>query len=118
MIFEGIGRTFSTVHEQQYRTIGAFWDELTAVYGLENLQGLGCGWTENTIEYVIGLKDGIIPGADRRVTLPDEGWTRVLGRTDALPRIYDEIYRDGPLKYEIERFTESGGCEILYVRAG
>ena len=62
MIFEGISRVFSTVNEQQYETIGAFWDELSAQYGLENLRGLGYNWTPDTIEYVIGwmlLDDGI-----------------------------------------------------------
>ncbi len=31
MLFKGIGRTFSTENDQQYETIGAFWDELAAV---------------------------------------------------------------------------------------
>ena len=116
MIFEGIGRTFSTENEEQYRTIGAFWDEMTAKYGLENLRGLGYGWTEHTIEYVIGLKDGTIDGADRTVELPDNGWTLVRGRTEHLSQIYDDIYRDGRLKYEIETFTVEGDCKILYYR--
>ena len=99
MIFEGIGRTFSTENEEQYQTIGAFWDEMTAKYGLENLRGLGYGWTEDTIEYVIGLKVGMIDGANRSVKLPDDGWFTVKGRTERLSQIYDEIYRDGRLKY-------------------
>ncbi len=116
MIFRGIGRTFSTVNERQYETIGAFWDEMEAKYGLEELQGLGYGWTETTIEYVIGLKEGLIAGADRAVELPDDGWTKVRGRTSGLSGIYDEIYRSGRLKYEIETFTDGGDCEILYLR--
>ena len=116
MIFEGIGRTFSTEKDQQYQTIGAFWDELSAKYGRENLQGLGYGWTEHSIEYVIGLKNDKIDGADRTVELPDHGWVSVKGRTDLLGQIYEEIYQGGRLKYEIERFTDSGDCEILYLR--
>ena len=116
VVFEGIGRTFSTENEQQYETIGAFWDDLSAKYGLENLQGLGYGWTKHSIEYVIGLTTGRIDGADRRVELPDDGWISVKGRTDSLQQIYQEIYRDGSLKYEIERFTDGGDCEILYLR--
>ena len=116
MRFIGIGRTFSTRGEAQYGTIGAFWDELSARYGLENLRGLGYGWTEDTIEYAIGLCAGTIDGADRTVELPDEGWTCVRGRTEHLPEIYDGIYRDGRLRYEIETFTEDGDCEILYLR--
>ena len=59
-MFKGIGRTFSTENDQQYESIGAFWDELAAKYGRTNLQGLGYGWTERSIEYVIGLIDGEI----------------------------------------------------------
>ena len=116
MVFEGIGRVFSTENGQQYETIGAFWDELSEKYGRGRLRGLGFHWTENTIEYVIGLKEGRIDGADRSVSLPDEGWKRVSGRTEQLGQLYDAIYRDGHLRYEIETFTDEGACEILYYR--
>ncbi len=116
MVFTGISRVFSTRNEQQYETIGAFWDELTNLYGLSNLRGLGYNWTEDTIEYVIGLKQGDIEGANISVTLPDNGWVCVKGRTSELSSIYDRIYKDGRLKYEIETFTGDGLCEILYYR--
>ena len=116
MVFEGIGRTFSTRNEQQYEAIGAFWDELSAKYGRENLWGLGYGWTEHSIEYVIGLKNGKIDGANRAVELPDDGWISVGGRTERLGQIYGEIYRGGRLKYEIECFTDEGDCEIRFLR--
>ena len=117
MLFRGIGRTFSTENDQQYETIGAFWDELAAKYGRVNLQGLGYGWKERSIEYVIGLIDGEIGGADRTVTLPDMGWVTVQGRTADLGKIYEKIYQEGRLEYEIERFTDSGDCEIMYCRS-
>ena len=116
MIFQGIGRVFSTAGEQQYQTIGAFWQEMSDVYGIGSLRGLGFNWTDQTIEYVVGLKDGVIEGANRQVELPDDGWKTVRGRTDDLGRIYDGIYRDGALLYEIETFTDDGACEILYYR--
>ncbi len=116
MIFEGFSRTFSTENEEQYQTIGAFWDELSGKYGLENLQGLGYNWTENTIEYVIGLKEGIIKENNRKVVLPDEGWITVSGKTEDLGQIYRDIYKDGSLKYEIETFTDDGECTIRYYR--
>ena len=118
MIFTGIGKSFSTENEQQYQTIGAFWDDLSSRYGLENLRGLGYGWTDHSIEYVIGLKSGEISGANRSVPLPEDGWVCVKGRTENLAQIYDRIYQDGALKYEIETFTEDGDCEILYTRCG
>ena len=116
MLFKGISRVFSTENEAQYQTIGAFWDEMSGIYGLENLRGLGYNWTKDTIEYVIGLKEGTIGGTNCEVVLPDDGWTTVRGRTDDLGRIYDRIYADGRLTYEIETFTEEGDCEIRYYR--
>lgn len=116
MEFTGISRTFSTVGEQQYKTIGAFWDEMSAIYGMENLRGLGYNWTETTIEYVIGLKEGRIDGADCEVQLPDGGWVTVSGKTADLGKIYDEIYKDGALKFEIETFNDDGSCVIMYRR--
>ena len=116
MLFTGIGRTFSTENDRHYEPIGAFWDELAAKYGRENLQGLGYGLTERSIEYVIGLTGGEIDEADRAVELPDTGWVTVRGKTADLGEIYERIYQEGRLKYEIVRFTDSGDCEIMYYR--
>lgn len=118
MRFTGISRVFSTENEMQYETIGAFWDEMSGKYGLENLRGLGYNWTENSIEYVIGLKDGTVDRANCEVELPDGGWTTVCGKTAELGEIYNRIYEDGSLTYEIETFTGTGDCEIRYYRAG
>ena len=118
MIFKGISKTFSLVNEDQYNTIGAFWDEMEQLYGLENLKGLGYRWNRNTIEYAIGLKVGEIKGSDFCMRLPDVGWMCAIGKTDRLKELYDEIYRGGPLTYEIETFYADGHCEILYYREG
>ena len=117
MTFIGISRTFSLIGEDQYNTIGAFWDEMSEIYGLENLQGLGYGWKGATMEYAIGLKVGRIDGANFEITLPDSGWTLVHGSTDQLKQTYDEIYKDGPLILEIEEFFENGDCTIKFIRA-
>ena len=116
MVFHGITKSFSTLGDDQYNTIGAFWDEMSEKYGLENLRGLGYSWHDNMIEYAICFKDGIIPGANFALELPNDGWQRFVGMTDNLERIYDEIYKLGPLTYEIESFNNSGECEILYFR--
>jgi predicted transcriptional regulator YdeE len=117
MRFIGISRVFSTENDQQYETIGAFWDEMSEKYGRENLRGLGYNWTNTTIEYVIGKKEGIIDEANCDIELPDQGWTTVRGKTEELGRIYEGIYADGCLTYEIESFGEDGSCEISYTRA-
>ena len=116
MQFSGISKVFSTKNEQQYSTIGAFWDDMSRKYGLENLRGLGYNWTKDTIEYVIGLKEGITDQANCEVELPDTGWTTVKGKTSELSEIYNRIYADGSLTYEIETFSEDEKCEIRYYR--
>ena len=116
MIFKGISRDFDLTDEQQYETIGQFWDEMTELYGLENLRGLGYVWQGNTLSYAIGLKDGDIEGCNVHIHLPDDGWETVNGQTDYLKAIYDNIYQDGRLQYEIEEFFEDGTCVIKYYR--
>lgn len=117
MIFIGIARDFSLANEQQYDTIGQFWDELAALHGLENLQGLGYRWEGNKISYAIGLKHAPIEGCNFRMELPDHDWLTATGKTEDLKQIYDEIYKGGRLQYEIETFDEKGNCEIRYLRA-
>ena len=92
MVFIGISKVFSTKDGRQSETIGAFWDELSKEYGRENLRGLGYNWTTDTIEYVIGLKQGEIDNVNCSVVLPDSGWTLVKGKTAELDLIYQEIY--------------------------
>lgn len=117
MIFNGISKTYSTIGNRQFSSIGRFWDKMAAKYGRENLRGLGYNWTDTTIEYVIGLRKGTIPEANCNVELPDIGWTCREGRTDELNIIYSLIYMDGPLKYEIETFDETGEfVDIQYIR--
>ena len=115
MKFIGIRKVFSTKNEEQYSTIGAFWDEMSAIYGRENLMGLGCNWTSDSIEYVMALKNGIIEGADYEIELPNE-WKTVRGRTEELGKIYGDIYKDRVLLYEIEEFDDEGNCQIRYCR--
>ena len=116
MVFIGISKTFDLTDEKQYDTIGQFWDEMESKYGLENLMGLGYAWERNTISYAIGLKNGIIDGCNVHITLPDDGWESVSGQTEDLKSIYDKIYQDGRLRYEIETFYNDGTCHIKYYR--
>ena len=116
MIFKGISKDFSLLNNDQYNTIGDFWDEIALLYGLENLQGLGYKWEDDKIFYAIGLKVGDIKDHNLCIELPDTGWETTFGKTEDLKNIYDEIYRSGTLKYEIETFTEDGKCHIKYYR--
>lgn len=116
MIFTGITKDFSLLNETQYDTIGQFWDQMSTLYGLENLQGLGYKWTKDTISYAIGLKVGEIANCNFSIQLPDTNWIVTTGKTDELPEIYQKIYKSGPLKYEIETFNQDGTCTIKYYR--
>ncbi len=116
MVFKGITKEFSLLNDNQYNTIGEFWDEMALLYGLENLQGLGYKWINNTIHYAIGLKKGVINNCNINIDLPDVGWKEVNGKTEKLNEIYEEIYKNGPLKYEIETFDKDGKCKIMYYR--
>ena len=116
MIFKGITRSFSLKNEDQYNTIGAFWDEMEALYGLENLLGLGYKWQNGKIEYAIGLKNGDIKDYNLTIELPDNDWVTVKGKTGNLKQIYNEIYISGALTYELESFFNSGDCIIKYYR--
>lgn len=115
MKFAGIRKVFLTENEEQYKTIGVFWDEMSARHGREKLMSLGCSWTEKSIEYVIALNEGLIPEADYEIDLPDK-WIAIKGRTEDLSTIYDEIYKEGNLLYEIEEFDDDGNCVIRYCR--
>ena len=118
MIFKGVSKEFSLLNEDQYNTIGDFWDEMAEVYGLENLQGLGYKWENNKIFYAIGLRVGDIKDYNFSIELPDGDWVSVNGETENLKEIYNEIYVSGPLKYEIEEFYDNGQCQIKYYRNG
>ena len=116
MLFRGISKKFSLLNEEQYNTIGKFWDDMAEIYGLENLQGLGYLWKDNCISYAIGLKKGDIEEYNFQLELPDDNWIEVTGQTQNLKELYNEIYQKGPLMYEIETFDEEGNCVIKYYR--
>lgn len=117
MIFNGISKVFKLTNEQQYETIGQFWDEMALIYGLENLHGLGYKWDNDEIYYAIGLKSGEVENCNFSILLPDDGWVKVSGETKHLKALYDEIYQNGRLTYEIETFHEDGRCDVSYYRA-
>ncbi len=128
MRFYGISRTFSTENEIQYENIGQYWDDFASIYGREAIKGLGFNWGEHSIEYVLGTTDRSLKFdmeelrrkypdcVYKEVDLPDSGWTTFTGRTEDLSDMYNEIYREGALKYEIESFFEDGSCSLEIYR--
>ena len=127
MIFIGLSKVFSTVRDGQYEAIGAFWDAMRVLFPDRTLSGVGYGWENDTLCYLIGTEDGLpagtetigqqFPDAEYTVLhLPDDGWKRYTATADTLDVLYEEIYRDGPLTYEIERFDADGRAEIRTLR--
>ena len=124
MIFTGYSQTFSTRDQQQFQTIGAFWDSMSALYGREKLRGLGYNWTADSIEYVIGLKSNEKMDLNKNeaqlawktIQLPDSGWKRYRGKTNELGALYAKIYEEGNLTYEIEEFCNDGSCTVAITR--
>ncbi len=128
MIFNGISCRFSTVNSMQYESIGEYWDFFSNIYGRENIKGLGYNWSTDSIEYVIGLIDEELsfdlskiqktyPNAIyKKIRLPEHEWKHYRGKTEYLGQMYEEIYNEGILTYEIESFTDEGTWEILICR--
>ena len=65
---------------------------------------------------MLTLKQGIIDGYNAEIELPKTGWKVKNGKTVNLSQIYDSIYKDGNLKYEVETFDRNGNCKIFYIR--
>lgn len=123
MKFIGYSKIFSLKNNEQYNTIGEYWDYFSSIYGLENLRGLGLNWKNGTMEYIIGIKEGVISNninlegsTFKEVDLPDDGWIIVDGMTDDLEKMYEEIYKVSTLLYEIETFNLDGSCRLLIIR--
>lgn len=117
MIFHGVGKRFDTRGGAQYDAIGCFWDAMAKQYGRENLCGLGWDWNEESLAYAIG---SIEPGIEVEmegmteftVELPSDGQQTWHGQTEQLDMLYEQIYADGALEYEIERFYEDRRCSV------
>ncbi|MCQ2593929.1 MAG: hypothetical protein MJ196_01555 [Treponemataceae bacterium] len=128
MKFFGVSKVFSTRNQQQYLHIGEFWDYFSGIWGRENILGLGYNWRTGSIEYVIGTlnqplnfnlaeADAKFGGCVyKEIVLPDDGWQKFCGKTEKLAELYDQIYKSGALKYEIESFDDGGNCEVLIYR--
>lgn len=67
-------------------TIEKFLDEMSEIYGLENLQGLGYDWRGNAITYAVELKAGDIPNHNLTIELLDDNLVIVDGLTDNCQR--------------------------------
>ena len=127
MNFNGIKIRFDCKKNEQYKTIGDFWDFMHTEYPNHSFKGVGCNWLNDSFDYIIGdfatLDFGMdniknrYPTADYvEITLPEKGWQIYHGKFEKLSELYDEIYKSGVLDYEIEEFFPNGDCKISICR--
>lgn len=128
MTVRGVQIRFDCGNGEQYDAIGEFWDRMRACCPDKALLGVGFGWENDTLCYLIGTETGVpkgtaaqlavcFPGAMlAEIRLPDSGWQTYTATADTLDALYAEIYQDGPLDYEIERFDADGGAVIQIYR--
>lgn len=126
--FQGVLVRFDCTDGKQYKAIGEFWDFMSGLFPKEQLKGLGLNWMNDSFDYVIGDFEGrfdyslpmicqAYPTSENVVvSLPDDGWITYTGKLENIARIYETIYRDGVLDYEIEAFDTEGNCRISILR--
>ena len=125
MIFKGVSRVFPLKDNEMYKGISEFWETMERYFYLDKLIGLGLNWTEDSMEYIIGFTDNsmrkkdterikkIYPDAEYKVVLlPKRGWREYKGNTADIQNMYDAIWKDGNLTYELETFTDDGKCTL------
>jgi hypothetical protein len=129
MVIRGVQVRFDCKNGEQFEAIGRFWDRMHVFCPGENLLGVGFGWKNDTLCYLIGTENGVPAAAEKikevfpqaeaaEIILPDTGWKTYFATADTLDVLYEEIYRDGPLTYEIERFDADDNAEVLIYRRG
>ena len=67
--------------------------------------------TVDGFEKVLARHEKSIIDSYQLTQTEDEIWV-----TEQLSVLYDEIYKEGPLLYEIEEFDNEGNCQIRYCR--
>ena len=124
MTVYGVQVEFRCADGEQYEAIGAFWDAMRLCCTDIPLLGVGFAWRNDTLQYLIGTESGVpentaekiaaqFPGAvSAELRLPDSGWKTYTATADTLDELYGEIYRDGPLDYEIEEIKADGSAVI------
>lgn len=129
MIFRGIKVTFLLENERQYVDIAKFWSIMEKYYDVNKLSGLGFNWTDTTMDYVIGFRDNSMTAAELDKIkpyfrsaeyviklLPKDNWKKHIGHVSQIKEKYNELWKAGAIKYEIETFDEEGNMKLLIHR--
>jgi len=126
LTFIGIGKKFSIIGEDQYNTIGRFWDLMSDFTNKDDLIGFGCNWTKTDMEYYIGfIHDidyrNILNNLNfkmknlkiKKFNLDTKDWILYKGKTKNINKMYDFIWTDKVVTSELEFFTNNGNCYLL-----
>lgn len=126
LTFIGIGRKFSIIGEDQYNTIGRFWDLMSKFTNKDDLIGFGCNWTKTDMEYYIGFiydvdYADILNNLNSKMKnlkiakfkLGTNDWNLYEGKTKNISKMYDFIWTDKVVTSELEFFTNDGNCYLL-----
>lgn len=126
LTFIGIGKKFSIIGEDQYNTIGRFWDLMSDFTNKDDLIGFGCNWTKTDMEYYIGfIHDidyrNILNNLNfkmknlkiKKFKLDTKDWILYKGKTKNINKMYDFIWTDKVVTSELEFFTNNGNCYLL-----
>ena len=128
MKFTGVLRRFDCSNNKQFNDIGEFLDLMSKIIDKNEIKGLGFNWQNNHLDYIIGdLKEEFNYSIDIilktyptskivTVDLPDNGWKIYQGKLKDIKNIYEKIYRDGPLDYEIEEIDTKGNFKVSILR--
>ena len=128
MKFTGVLRNFDCSNNKQFTDIGEFWDFMSKIVNKNELKGLGFNWKNNHLDYIIGdLKDKCDYPMDLilntypnskivTVDLPNNGWEIHEGKIKDIKSIYEKIYEDGQLDYEIEEIDTKGNFKVSILR--
>ncbi|HHU71637.1 MAG TPA: hypothetical protein GXZ21_06325 [Clostridiales bacterium] len=128
MQINGIKVRFDCTDNKQFDAIGEFWSFMSCLYPKEELKGLGFNWADNSFDYVIGdfegkfdysfdiIRQTYSAAENVVIELPNHGWKVYLGKIEDIAKIYETIYKEGVLDFEIEEFDEMGNCKISILR--
>lgn len=109
MFVAGWMKRFPCGHGEQFELIGQFWDEMRRRLPDAELCGVGYGWENDTLCYLIGRLNAsperhaeVADAKYLTLALPEDGWETWKCGVDALGETYAAIYAVSRLDYEIE----------------
>ena len=126
MQVHGLFKRFSTANNSQYEEIAKFWDIVERYVNCRGLYGYGTDWTDEDFLYGIIFQDVIIPKNCIDAVMAEFPDTQLLndfniprsydyqwcGPTKDLQSLYSQIWNNGTVKHELERFDNDGYCHI------